>query len=164
MPPTRRNLKSEEERPPREARAPRATSSRARNASADDGTPKPRTAADKKLAASIAGGYQSIGGLIIGIGARFEDQGLVGTGAATINNAEMIAEAWIDVSQKNPKVKAWLEKITEVSALGVLVSLHVATVLPLLMDRGVIPPGMMAFAAPPASNGNGNGSGESQAN
>jgi hypothetical protein len=158
--PTIKNTGSKE-RPPREARAPRATRS-TRNAAADDGTPKPRTAADKKLAASIAGGYQTIGGLLTGIGIRFEDQGISQTGVATINNAEMIAEAWIDVAQKNPKVKAWLEKITEVSAVGVLVSLHLASALPLLMDRGVIPPGMMAFAAQPSPNGNGNGSGDTE--
>lgn len=148
------------DRPPRAARPSSArTSSRRTTSSGSSDAPKQRTPADRKLAASVAGGYQTIGALITGIGFRIEDQGLVGTGAATINNSEMLAEAWMDLADKNPKVKDTLRRLTEVTTVGVLVSLHLATLMPLLIDRGVVPPGVaaMAFAGPDNGNMNGNG-------
>lgn len=160
MPPKVTDLPNDgtgEDRPPR---PPRSSSGRSRTTPKDD-APKPRTPADRKLAASVAGGYQTIGALITGIGFRIEDSGLVGTGTATINNSEMLAEAWMDLADKNPKVKDTLKRLTEVTTVGVLVSLHLATLMPLLIDRGVVPPGVaaMAFAGP--ANGNMNGTGGS---
>lgn len=120
-------------------------------------TPVKRTPADRKLAASVAGTYQAIGMGMIGIGMRIEDAGLVGTGTATVNGSEQIAEAWLDLADKNPQVKKALKKFTEVSAAGTLIGLHITLLIPILIDRKVIPEpfGMMAAGFTAGVNGNG---------
>ena len=149
-------------RPSRAKTAPKVTDPEPSGSPSEDlspPTPTKRTPADKKLAASIAGTYQAIGMGIIGIGMARNDGGLAGTGTATVNNAEQIAEAWLDLADKNPSVKKALKKFTEISATGTLVGLHITLLIPLLIDRQVIPEPMadmaMGFAAG-ATNGNGN--------
>lgn len=120
---------------------------------------KDMTPAEKKLAEAISQMYQMAGGIALGIGFRIADQGLVGTGAKTLEMADAISVAWIDLSRRNPAVKKWLQRVTEMGSTSVLVGMHVAIIVPLLIDRGVIPASMVAFAGgmPTANNGNGDG-------
>jgi hypothetical protein len=118
--------------PPRTAPRARATAPKATAASRDGRTP-----ADRKLAASIAEMYQMLGMVGMGVATTKQDQGIAGTSAAVLQNSEAIAEAWMDLADKNPKVKAALKSITEVSAIGAVVGLHVTCALPFLADRGV---------------------------
>lgn len=124
-------------------------------------TPKRRSGNDKKLADALTKGYQTIGIAAMGIGARKGDNGIAGTGLAMVESAEAAADAWMELADKNPKVKIALQRITEVTAVGVLAGIHVGIMFPLLVDRGVVPPtivsmmGDMMTADDAAGNGHG---------
>lgn len=130
----------------------------------------PLTPDEKKLAASLSQAYGMIGIGVMGLGARLQDPGLIGTGSQTVEMADGLSVAWVELARKNAKVKAYLKKIVEASAAGVLVGMHVALLTPLLASRGVLPASMMgaqaqetadvftqAWPMGPAENGNGNG-------
>lgn len=143
-----------QQRPPRGESAPK-TAPKA-TAPKVDPPKKTRTAADKKLGVSVAGFYQTAGLGLLAMGMNREDAGLAGTGTALIENAETVAEAWLDLADQNPAVKRALVKFTQVSAAGTLVTMHGMMLLPLLADRGVIPPMVAATMAGQAQqNGNG---------
>lgn len=109
--------------------------------------PRPRSPQDRKLAASIAEMYQAAGMIGYGIAQQKQDQGLGQTSANIMENSEAIAEAWMDLADKNPKIKAALKSITEVSAIGAVVGLHVTCVLPFLASRGIGGPLVANMAA-----------------
>jgi hypothetical protein len=147
------------QKPPKEERPPRARNKSQAREEADDApiAQIPLTADEKKLASSIAQAYGMIGVGIVGIGIRLSDQGLVGTGVETSNMAEALSLAWIELARKNPKIKTYLKKMVEASAAGVLIGMHVAVLMPLLADRGIIPVGMVmaSEADETATGGNG---------
>lgn len=131
---------------------PRSSSRTKKSQTSGESKPKTRTPSDRKLAEAVAGLYQVGGSLALGIGLRLEDQGIAASGVKTVEMAEPIAEAWLDLADKNPKVKNALLKMTEVSSLGVLVGMHVTMLVPLLVDRGIVPD---TIAAAMSANGNG---------
>lgn len=148
--------KREEKRPPEGEAAPkppprRKASSQTKASTKSDG--KRRTPNDRKLGESVEGLYQVIGASLTGIGLRVNDAGLANAGVATIERAEVISEAWLDLADSNPKVKSALLKLTEVSSVGVLVGLHLTIALPILIDRKIVPDSMAAHMA--TANGNG---------
>jgi hypothetical protein len=122
-------------------RAPRETQAQAQES--PQPTPAKLTPDEKKLAASISQVYQAVGAGCIGLGLRFQDEGLQGTGAQTFEMADALSVAWIDLARKNPKVKVWLKKVTEVSSVGVLVGMHLTILVPLLSSRGILPTGLI---------------------
>lgn len=103
-----------------------------------------RTAEERKLAEAVTGAYQMIGVGVIGIGMRLGDEGLSGSGEKMVEMAESTADAWIDLARRNPKVRAYLVKITQASATANVIGMHVAMFTPLLASRGVFP-GMPAM-------------------
>ena len=127
------------ERPPRGETPPKREPKAKPKAAAAEPTPKRRTPTDRKLAAELTSTYQGIGLAVSGIGVARSDTGLMGTGAAMVNNAEHASEAWLDLADQNPRVKAALVKFTEASAIGSLVAVHLSMAVPLLASRGVIP-------------------------
>lgn len=131
-----------EPRPPRAERTPR-TSRAAKSAAAKPVTdaPKQRSPQDRKLEAAVTELYQGLGLVGMGLGAPRNDAGIVGTSMACMEQAPAIAAAWMDLADRSPSVKAALKRLTEVSAMGTLVGLHVALAMPLLQDRGVVPGG-----------------------
>lgn len=135
-------------RPSREEAKPR---SRARTtqpkATPTGDAPKVRTPADRKLSASIAEMYIMLGMVVGGLGDVKQDVGLATTGQALAINSEAIAETWMDLAERNAKVKATLKSLTEVSAVGALVGIHVTCAMPLLASRGVVP---AAFTGDPS--------------
>lgn len=114
--------------------------------------PKKRTPTDKKLAAELASTYQGIGLAVMGVGNLRQDPGVIATGVAVVEHAEQASEAWLDLADQNPKVKAALKRFTEASAVGSLVMVHASMLIPLAASRGIIP-GPLAAAAAAASNG-----------
>lgn len=115
-------------------------------------TPKRRTPTDQRLHDALTGTYQGIGGVVVTFGFQLEDNGLTGVGTGLINQAETLAEAWVELGNQNPKVKKALQRFTEASAAGTVIALHLSVLTPLLMDRGILP----GFNFPPAqadSNG-----------
>lgn len=104
------------------------------------GEPGYMSPADKRLHASLCTGYEGIGGVVIAIGNAKNDDGLKGVGLKCVNNADRAADAWIELAAENPKIKAMLLRFTETSKVGVLVGIHVAMFVPLLADRGIVPP------------------------
>lgn len=158
-------------RPPRDEKGPR-TSPRAKTRTVPPKTdssdvPKgtPRRGQDRKVQESLAASYQMFGGVLTSAGMVRSDNGLVQTGVVVIERSEMLAEAWMDLADTNPAIKVALRRFTEGSAVGGLILLHLTCAMPLLVDRGVIPPTAAAFAmgapgAPltnmaPSDNGNG---------
>jgi hypothetical protein len=115
----------------------------------------PLTPDERKLAAAIAQSYGMLGMGIVGVGLRIGDEGITGSGAVTVDMADSIAVAWIDLARKNPKVKAYLKKLTEASSVAVLVGMHVAILAPLLASRGVIPTSMAEAMQPVDATTNG---------
>lgn len=126
----------------------------------EDGSKK-RGTGDLKLKTELAGTYSTIGMAVAGIGISKKDGGIAGTGAALVNHAEAAADAWLDLADRNPKVKLALMRMTEASAIGALVTVHMAILMPLLADRGVVPPSIAAamgvkLAAEQTQSENGN--------
>lgn len=120
-------------------------------------TPAPLTPDERKLATSIATTYQMVGGAVVGLGFQFKDPGLQGTGIRVMEMSQETALAWVALSRKNATVKAWLKRITEASAAGAVVSMHVTMLIPLLASRGVLPGAMVDVPTDtdPTANGNG---------
>lgn len=147
------------DRPPRgEPRRPRRrTESKSKSTPSTpipETEPRKRTPADKKLAAQIAGLYQMAGATIAGVGMRTGDEGITAAGVQTITISEPLADAWLDLADANPSVKRVLKKLTEASAAGIVVSLHITILVPVLISRGILPEQFaVAFAE---QNGNGN--------
>lgn len=115
-----------------------------------------RTPADRKLAESVAAMYSGVGMLVMGIGVprahATGDERLVATGIEIQGQAETFAEAWMNLADKNPKVKAALKKATEGGAFAEVFALHVALLLPYL--PGI--PGLSGLSTA-ATNGQGVG-------
>lgn len=137
------------DRPAAEETAPKRTAPRRTSSKDKDSTTPPKakpTTKDAKLQESITDLYAQGGLILAGVGMAREDVGIQSVGIGMANGSQAIGEAWMDLADKNPKVKAALVKFTEVSSVGVLVSLHVAIVLPFMADRGMIPviPGVTA--------------------
>jgi hypothetical protein len=135
-----------EETPPKRRTAPRRSAGATKD-TAKDAPPRARPGTkDAKLQESIVDLYAQGGLLIAGVGMARADEGITSVGVGLANGSQAIGEAWMDLADKNPKVKAALLKFTEVSSVGVLVSLHVAVVLPFMADRGMVPviPGVTA--------------------
>lgn len=83
-----------------------------------------------------------LGTIVVGASARFQDPGLMLSGLRMANTAEETADAWIDLSRRNPAVKNALLKFTEISAGGVVVGMHIAMFAPLAASRGIVPAGL----------------------
>lgn len=141
------------ERPPREEPRPRTRT----RAAGKDKPPAPRrpTPKESKLAESLTGTYAMTGGLLIGVGMARDDTGIVATGNAMVTNAEVAAEAWLDVARANPKVMAALVKFSEGSAVAGLISVHLSMAFPFLADRGIVPAALAGNAAANTNGGNG---------
>lgn len=54
-----------------------------------------------------------------------------------------IADAWIDLAQKDPKVLKLLEKLTTGSAWGGVVMAHAPLIIPILAKYGIVPGGAL---------------------
>lgn len=132
---------------------PRPAQARAQESKKDTPPPapekRPHTPDERRLAEALSAGYQAMGGALIMVGMRLDDGGLVGSGSETISRADLIADAWIDLARRNPAVKQWLKKVTEVSAVGMVVGAHIACAIPFLASRGILPPVMVVPDEPP---------------
>lgn len=131
-----------------------------------------RPTVDDKLRESLKGTYEMAGVLVMGIGLRPRkigeeihapgDPGLVATGEAIVTRADAAVEAWLDLADKNPKVKTALRRFTEGSAFAGLIGVHVAMAAPVLASRGILPPQLAVILSTeptaPSSNGNGESS------
>ena len=113
----------------------------------------------RDLAEAVESSYQMVG-MVAGMAARDEFQRAAAV--HIINQSGVAADAWIDLAEKNPKVKAALQKFVSGTASAQLLTIHLTMFAPLLASHGVIPKnlGVMilgaegAAAAAAASNGN----------
>lgn len=93
-------------------------------------------------------------------------------GMVVIENAETNAKELMKLARKSPRVKTALEALVQVSALGAAITALGATIVPILMHHGVVPPHIpiekMEWMVPPEralflqqqaekAKGNGNG-------
>lgn len=100
---------------------------------------------DDQLRESLTTNYQMVGMLVIGIGMPREDPGLIGMGTQMVNRSDAVADAWLELAEKNPKVKAALRRFSEGSAAATLIGVHLSMAAPLLASRGIVPEGLAAL-------------------
>lgn len=113
------------------------------------GEPGYRSPSDRKLEASINTVYEGLGMGVTAIGLQLGDNGIMGTGIKVTESSGMVASAWMDVAEQNKKVKDALVKFTEASRVGTLIGCHLAMMLPILVDRGVVPGAVAAMGTDP---------------
>lgn len=146
-------------RPPRRTRRPRPSAAAGVPRPQSDETPggddaataKPRRGTDRKVKESLVTTYQTVGMLTVASAMAREDDALVAFGTAVTSRAEAAADAWLELADQNPAVKAALIKFTQGSAVANLAAVHLSMVFPLLAARGVIPPivaGAFGYTAP----------------
>jgi hypothetical protein len=58
-----------------------------------------------------------------------------------------LAEAWVDLAERDPRVKRTLERLLEATGWGGIVAAHVAIVIPVIANRGMLPDGIANGAA-----------------
>lgn len=124
-----------------------------------------RTPADKRLHGSIETLYQGIGLGAIALAQARDDQRFLTVGVELLQGvpvqnvdgtvtqdakAEKLADAWMDLADRNPKVKSVLKKFSEGAAASELIVLHVTLAMPFLPAIGALLPGR-------GNSGNGNG-------
>lgn len=142
-----------EDRPPRAPRTPRSKTT-ADTPPRD--APRRRSPNDRKLRDALTNTYQTVGTIVAGIGQSNQDAGLAAFGVNVANRADEAADAWMELADQNPGVKAALARFAEGSAVANLIGVHVSMAFPLLAARGLLP-GFIPQGAPvdPSQNGNG---------
>jgi hypothetical protein len=93
---------------------------------------------DRKLHASLIRFYGMVGVGITGAGMARGDVGLATVGVNITSQAEGTADAWIELSQQNPRVRKVLQGFVQGSAAANLIGAHVGMVVPLLAARGMV--------------------------
>lgn len=116
------------------ARAPRA------EPKPKAGDPDYISPADRKLIGALSTMYSSVGMGFVAIGLQVGDDGITGVGVKINDLADVTAHAWLALANENPKLKATLKRVVETSKTGTLIGCHAAMFIPLLADRGIIPP------------------------
>lgn len=125
-------------------------------------TPVKRTPADRRLATKISATYQTVAAGMTAFGMHrgelvlTEDGPVMSgpfmkSGDAFMNNADALAEQWMQLADNNPKVKAWLKRVTETSAMAGLIGIHFTCVLPFVIP--MLPPQVQMMMG--HENGNG---------
>jgi hypothetical protein len=145
----------DEARPKTGRRSPRAS---AGTDTPPRDAPRRRVGSDRKLRDALTNTYQTVGTVVAGIGHSHEDAPLTAFGVNVANHAEDAADAWMELADQNPGVKAALARFAEGSAVANLIGVHVSMAFPLLVARGLVP-GFVAQTAPPAPDQNGAGGG-----
>lgn len=118
-----------------------------------------RVTADVKLRESVKGMYEGVGMLAFTVGMARESEPLSTLGQSLVGEppdlmtaegvvvanpdprtgAEKVADAWMVLADRNPRVKAILQRVTEGGAVAEVATLHLAFVMPFL-------PGIPGFA------------------
>lgn len=101
---------------------------------ANEGGTRPKWARDLKE--ELESNYQMIG-TVLGVAAKTQFQSMAAQNF--IESSGAAADAWVDVAEKNPKIKAALLKFTSGTAMAQVVSVHVTMLLPVLSGYGVVP-------------------------
>lgn len=74
------------------------------------------------------------------------------------NTKDKCADAWIELAERDPKVKQFLVRITSGSAWGGVIIAHGMMIIPILAKRGIVPGGALfdgaLFNMTPEPNGN----------
>lgn len=103
------------------------------------------TPKEQKLADKITPLYMMAGSSLTMLGMVRQDQGIANTGQAVGTYAAEAAKQWVVLARSNDAVRKWLERIAEGVGIGGLVAVHAFMVLPLLVDRGLVPDAAMLF-------------------
>lgn len=119
---------------------------------------KGRQTIDDKLRVSLVDTYQMLGLALLTIAMPGDDTGLQATAVMVTERAELAADAWLEVADKSPKVKAALRRFTEGSSYAGLFAIHLTMLAPVLASRGILPPQLAAMlsshpAPQPSPNG-----------
>lgn len=152
------NRRPRDDRPPR--REPRKPASPPPPRGSGD--TRARAGNDRKLKEGLQGLYTTIGMTVL---ATAGDDPTRYAGEHIVNMAEPAADAWIDLGNQNPKVKAALVKFSEGTAAAAIIGIHVTMLAPFLLAKGMIPERIGMVLAPQMfvatdSNGNGDSAGK----
>lgn len=132
----------------------------------------PRSREMKRMQQQLADAYTQVG-IIIGIaGGRTGNL----AGFIVARRADMLAESWIDLAERDARVKRAIQNVLQIGGWSGVVAAHASVILPVAAMSGVLPPPvsekiMMGLAmqdpelfaaltqqaAPPTSNGYGTG-------
>ena len=105
---------------------------------------KKSTTRNDRLRDDLSQMYSMFGIGVAGLGAGIGDNGIAGVGMAMLSTADDAADAWMELAERNPKVRERLEQLTSASALGGIIAVHFTMLTPLLVDRKVFPSAMAA--------------------
>jgi hypothetical protein len=97
-------------------------------------TATPSTAGDLRLIRSNLQGFYVQAGLLASVA------GKDAIGRALVGQSEPCADAWVELAKTNPTVRRALLQMTKVSAVGVLVSVHVPIIMAVAADTGLLVP------------------------
>lgn len=136
---TPRAIKAREKRNAEKEAKPHAVP---RDAVPKEDPPKRTTPKDRQLRDGIASIYT-----MAAMGATFAGDPMVGQ--IISDHADRAADAWLDLAQKDAKVRKLLEKLTTGSAWGDVAMVHISMAIPILATRGLLG-GFPMPSAPPA--------------
>lgn len=68
-------------------------------------------------------------------------------GTLVHHRAGELAEAWIDLAERDARVKKTLERLLEATGWGGIVAIHAAIIIPVIANRGMLPDGIANGAA-----------------
>lgn len=123
-------------RPPREEQEPRATPPRDRERP-ERRRPRSR---DARLMEDVTGLYEMVGGGLVAFGLARKNVPLAAAGVNIGESAEGVASAWLDLADRNPAVRAGLERFVAATSGGALLGYHVAMIAPLAAAFGLLNP------------------------
>lgn len=100
----------------------------------------PLSKADRKLADDLTAIYVAISMALDAVASIKDDPGLKQTAELLAAKSGAISEAWLELANTNPAVKRALKNLTAGTMVGGLALLHGICLVPLLADRGIVPP------------------------
>lgn len=125
-------INTEEIKRPKRKPASKRTSAKKEDKEDTAGPTRKRTPSQRKLKDDIAQVYGAIGLALLA-------SGDAESGQAFLTNAEPLADAWIDLAEKDANVKRVLERLTTGSAWSAVIAGHIGLFLPILASKGWLP-------------------------
>jgi hypothetical protein len=105
-----------------------------------ESAPKQRGPGMRKLETQLRELYETLAVVVV---APLDQLG----GTLMHKRAGELAEAWVDLAERDPRVKRTLERLLEATGWGGIVAAHVAIVIPVIANRGMLPDGIANGAA-----------------
>ncbi len=103
-------------------------------------TPKTRGPGMRKLETQLRETYETLAVIAV---MPFDQL----AGALVHKRAGELAESWIDLAERDSRIKHTLERLMEATGWGGVVATHAAIIIPVLANRGMLPDAVAGGAA-----------------